>query len=175
MRCCFRMRRAPPVAGADCWARGDPADTKPAGGDDGCEGLLCGRAAPRARWLVVRMLSRSAPAPDAPWHPPGSSPLRILVKSIIQVLFADLEPSVTVTEQNLADRVRYILRSNTFDVTELERLRRGAVPSSDENATAEDAAPQLAEQPANVDAAVNTPVLVDSNDDGTVTQELELE
>ncbi|CAG5054727.1 unnamed protein product [Parnassius apollo] len=90
-------------------------------------------------------------------------------------LFAELKPSVTVTEKNLADRVRYILRSNTFDVTELERLRREAVPSSDENATAEDAAPQLAQQPASVDAAVNIPVLVDSNDDGTVAQELELE
>ncbi|CAG4970719.1 unnamed protein product [Parnassius apollo] len=90
-------------------------------------------------------------------------------------LFDELEPSVTVTEQNLADRVRYILRSNTFDVTELERLRREAVPSSGENAAAEDAAPQLAEQTANVDAAVNTPVVVDSNDDGTVAQELELE
>ncbi|CAG4969642.1 unnamed protein product [Parnassius apollo] len=90
-------------------------------------------------------------------------------------LFAKLEPSVTVTKQNLADRVRYILRSNTFDVIELEWLRREAVPSSHENATAEDAAPQLAEQPANVDAAGNTPILVDSNDDGTVAQELELE
>ncbi|CAG5052110.1 unnamed protein product [Parnassius apollo] len=67
------------------------------------------------------------------------------------------------------------MRSNTFDVTELERLRREAVPSSGENAAAEDAAPQLAEQTANVDAAVNTPVVVDSNDDGTVAQELELE
>ncbi|CAG4991598.1 unnamed protein product [Parnassius apollo] len=82
---------------------------------------------------------------------------------------------LTVTEQNLADRVWYILRSNTFDVTEFERLRREAVPLSDENATTEDAPPQLAQQPANVDAAVNTPVLVDSNDDGTVAQELELE
>ncbi|CAG5057422.1 unnamed protein product [Parnassius apollo] len=90
-------------------------------------------------------------------------------------LFAELEPSITVTEQNLADRVRYITRLNIFDVTELERLRREAVPSSDENATAEDAAPQIAEQPANVDAAVNTPVVVDSIDDGTVAQELELE
>ncbi|CAG4992170.1 unnamed protein product [Parnassius apollo] len=89
--------------------------------------------------------------------------------------FAELEPSVTVTKQNLADRFRYILRSNTFDVTELERLRREAVPSSGENAAAEDAAPQLAEQTANVDAAVNTPVVVDSDDDGTVAQELELE
>ncbi|CAG4992165.1 unnamed protein product [Parnassius apollo] len=90
-------------------------------------------------------------------------------------LFAELQPSVTLTEQNLADRVRYFLRSNTFDVTELERLRREAVPSSYENATAEDAAPRLAEQPTNVDAAVNNPVLVDSNDDGTVAQELELD
>ncbi|CAG4961963.1 unnamed protein product [Parnassius apollo] len=80
-------------------------------------------------------------------------------------LFAELEPSLTVTEQNLADRVRYLLRSNIFDVAELERLRREAVPSLDENATAEDAAPQIAEQPANVDATVNTPVVVNSNDD----------
>ncbi|CAG5056369.1 unnamed protein product [Parnassius apollo] len=88
---------------------------------------------------------------------------------------------VTITPEDVAearkpaDRVRYILRSNIFDVAELERLRREAVPSSDENATAEDAAPQMVEQPANVDAAVNTPVVVDSNDDGTVAQELELE
>ncbi|CAG5043321.1 unnamed protein product [Parnassius apollo] len=77
-----RMRRTPPEAGADCWAREDPADTKPAGGDDGCEGLLGGRAAPRAR-LAVRMLPRPAPAPDAPWRPPGSGPLRVLLYSII--------------------------------------------------------------------------------------------
>ncbi|CAG4960942.1 unnamed protein product [Parnassius apollo] len=90
-------------------------------------------------------------------------------------LFTELEPSITVTEQNLADRVRYILRSNIFDVAELERLRREAVPSSNENATAEDAVPQIAEQPANVDAAENTPVVADSNDDETFTQELEIE
>ncbi|CAG4970573.1 unnamed protein product [Parnassius apollo] len=69
----------------------------------------------------------------------------------------------------------YLALKYEFDVTELERLRSEAVPSSDENATTEDAAPQLAEQPANVDTAVNTPVWVDSNDDGTVAQELELE
>ncbi|CAG4932886.1 unnamed protein product [Parnassius apollo] len=33
----------------------------------------------------------------------------------------------------------------------------------------------MVEKPANVDAAVNTPVVVDSNDGGTVAQELELE
>ncbi|CAG4964969.1 unnamed protein product, partial [Parnassius apollo] len=90
-------------------------------------------------------------------------------------LFAKLEPSVTVTEQNLADRVRYILRSNTFDDAELQRLRREAVPSSNENATAEDVVPQVAEQPAHVDTAVKTPVVADSNDDGTFAQELEIE
>ncbi|CAG5021655.1 unnamed protein product [Parnassius apollo] len=90
-------------------------------------------------------------------------------------LFAELEPSITVTEQNLADLVRYFLRSNIFDVAELERLRREALPLSGENARAEEAAPQLAEQTANVGAAVNTPVVVDSNDDGTIAQELELE
>ncbi|CAG5007151.1 unnamed protein product [Parnassius apollo] len=90
-------------------------------------------------------------------------------------LFAELEPSVTVTEQNLADRVRYILRSNIFDDAELERLRREAVPSSNENATAEDAVPQVAEHPAHVDTAVNTPVVADSNDDGIFAQEREIE
>ncbi|CAG5049218.1 unnamed protein product [Parnassius apollo] len=90
-------------------------------------------------------------------------------------LFAELEPSVTVTEQNLAERVRYILRSNIFDDAELERLRREAIPSSNENATAEDAVPQVVEHPAHVDTAVNTPVVADSNDDGTFAQELEIE
>ncbi|CAG5006088.1 unnamed protein product [Parnassius apollo] len=90
-------------------------------------------------------------------------------------LFTELEPSITVTEQNLADRVRYILRSNIFDGAELERLRREAVPSSNENATTEGAEPQVAEQPAHVDAAENTPVVADSNDEGTFTQELEIE
>ncbi|CAG5052058.1 unnamed protein product [Parnassius apollo] len=90
-------------------------------------------------------------------------------------LFTELEPSITVTEQNVADRVRYIVRSNIFDSAELERLRREAIPLSNENATTEDAVPQVAEQPAYVDAAVNTAVVADSNDDGTFTQELEME
>ncbi|CAG5053759.1 unnamed protein product [Parnassius apollo] len=90
-------------------------------------------------------------------------------------LFTGLQSSITFTEQNLADRVRYILRSNTFDGAELERLRREAVSSSNENATTEDAVPQVAEQPAHVNAAVNTPVVPDSNDDGTFIQELEIE
>ncbi|CAG4996403.1 unnamed protein product [Parnassius apollo] len=85
--------------------------------------------------------------------------------------FAELEPSLSVTEQNLADRVRYILRSNIFG--DAERLRREAVPSSDGNATAGNAAPLIAQQTANVDTAVNIPFVVDSNDDGIVPRELE--
>ncbi|CAG4954061.1 unnamed protein product [Parnassius apollo] len=57
-------------------------------------------------------------------------------------LFAQLEPSIIVTEQNLADRLRYILRSNIFDVAELERPRREAILSWVENSMAEDANPQ---------------------------------
>ncbi|CAG4968662.1 unnamed protein product [Parnassius apollo] len=53
----------------------------------------------------------------------------------------------------------------------MKRLRRGALPSSNENATAEDVLPQVAEQPAHVDA----PVVADSNDDAKLTQELEIE
>ncbi|CAG5051322.1 unnamed protein product [Parnassius apollo] len=67
------------------------------------------------------------------------------------------------------------MRSNIFDVAEDERLRGEAVSSSDENATAGDAAPKIVEKSANVDAAVNTPVVVDSNDVGIVAQKLELE
>ncbi|CAG5021374.1 unnamed protein product [Parnassius apollo] len=85
----------------------------------------------------------------------------------------ELEPSLSVTEQNLADQVRYILRSNIFGDAELERLRREAVPSSDGNATAGNAAPLIAQQTANVDAAVNIPFVVDSDDNGIVPHELE--
>ncbi|CAG5011851.1 unnamed protein product [Parnassius apollo] len=87
--------------------------------------------------------------------------------------FADLETSLSVTEQNLADRVRYILRFNIFGDAEFEQLRREAVPSSDGNATAGNAAQLIAQQTANVDAAVNIPFVVDSDDDGIVPHELE--
>ncbi|CAG4959196.1 unnamed protein product [Parnassius apollo] len=73
------MRGTPPVVGADCWARDDPADTKPAGGDDGCEGLLGGHAAPSAR-MSDRERSRSRtrngsrePAPKPPTMSRGHS------------------------------------------------------------------------------------------------------
>ncbi|CAG5057578.1 unnamed protein product [Parnassius apollo] len=71
--------------------------------------------------------------------------------------FAELEPSLSVTEQNLADRVRYILRSNIFGDAELKRLRSEAIPSSNGNATAGNASPLDAQQTAYVDAAVNIP------------------
>ncbi|CAG5005808.1 unnamed protein product [Parnassius apollo] len=61
---------------------------------------------------------------------------------------------ITVTEQNLADRVRY---SNNYDMK--------AVPLSDEIATVRNAVPLIAEQPTYVVAAVNIPVVVDSDDD----------
>ncbi|CAG5026672.1 unnamed protein product [Parnassius apollo] len=67
------------------------------------------------------------------------------------------------------------MRSKIFDDAELERLRREAIPSSDEMAMAGDAAPQIRADQHHVDAAVDTPVVVDSNDDGIVSQELELE
>ncbi|CAG5029806.1 unnamed protein product [Parnassius apollo] len=86
--------------------------------------------------------------------------------------FAELEPSLSVNEQNLADRVRYILRSNIFGDAVLERLRREAVPSSDGNATARNTAPLVVEQTTYVDAAVNIQFVVDSDDDGIVSYEL---
>ncbi|CAG5056435.1 unnamed protein product [Parnassius apollo] len=85
--------------------------------------------------------------------------------------FAELEPSLSVTEQNLADRVRYILRSNIFSDAELERLRREAVPSSNVNATAGNTAPLDAQQTAYVDAAVSISFVVNSDDNGIVSDQ----
>ncbi|CAG4942315.1 unnamed protein product [Parnassius apollo] len=81
-------------------------------------------------------------------------------------------PSLSVT-QNLADRVRYILRSSIFGDAELERLRREPIPSSNGNATSGNAAPVDAQQTAYVDAAVNIPFVANSDDDGIVSHELE--
>ncbi|CAG4996310.1 unnamed protein product [Parnassius apollo] len=86
--------------------------------------------------------------------------------------FAELEPSLTVTEQNLSDGVRYILRSNIFGDAEPERLRREAVPSSDKNATPGNAVLLIAQQPACVDSTADIPVVVNS-DDGIVSHKLE--
>ncbi|CAG5019451.1 unnamed protein product [Parnassius apollo] len=141
------------------------------GGRRGVSGAGAGRGSMRA----ASRARGAARSPSSPPHP--SSPPEGLVSagSSRTQQATPAAGGARRMQQNLAVRVQYILRSNIFDVAELERLRREAVPSSDENATAEDAAPQIVGQPANVDAAVNTPVVVDSNDDGTVAQELELD
>ncbi|CAG5031956.1 unnamed protein product [Parnassius apollo] len=58
--------------------------------------------------------------------------------------------------------------NNNNNNAELKQLRREAVPSPNDKTR------QVAEQPAHVDTAVNTPVVANSNDDGTFAQELEM-
>ncbi|CAG5033423.1 unnamed protein product [Parnassius apollo] len=65
------------------------------------------------------------------------------------------------------------MRSKIFDDAELERLRREAISSSNELATAEDAAPQATDQHPRVEAAMDLPVGFDSDDDEMVSHELE--
>ncbi|CAG4974388.1 unnamed protein product [Parnassius apollo] len=103
----------------------------------------------------------------------GEETARIAYRAWMHCFFAELEPFIPVTEQNLADRVRYIMRSKIFDDAELERLRREAIPSSNELAMIGDAAPQATDQHQRVEAAMGLPVVVDSNDDEIVSYELE--
>ncbi|CAH2108782.1 unnamed protein product [Euphydryas editha] len=49
-------------------------------------------------------------------------------RAVMHREFLLLEPNLTVTEQNLADRARYIQRKGVFNAAELERLRREAAP-----------------------------------------------
>ncbi|CAG4981759.1 unnamed protein product [Parnassius apollo] len=65
------------------------------------------------------------------------------------------------------------MRSKIFDDAELERLRREAIPSSNELATAGDEAPQATDQLPRVEAAMDLPVVGDSDDDEMVSHELE--
>ncbi|CAG4990939.1 unnamed protein product [Parnassius apollo] len=65
------------------------------------------------------------------------------------------------------------MRSKIFDDAELERLRRVAIPSSNELAMAGDAAFQVTDQHPRVEATMDLSVVVDSNDDEMVSQELE--
>ncbi|CAG5018547.1 unnamed protein product [Parnassius apollo] len=65
------------------------------------------------------------------------------------------------------------MRSKILDDAELERLRREATPSSNESAMAGDAAPQVADQHPHMEAAMDFPVVVDSDDDEIVSHELE--
>ncbi|CAG5036694.1 unnamed protein product [Parnassius apollo] len=103
----------------------------------------------------------------------GEETVGIAYRARMHCLFAELEPSIPVTEQNLADRVRYIMRSKIFDDAELEQLRREAILSSNESAMAGDAAPQTTDQHPRVEAAIDLPVVVDSHDDEMVSNELE--
>ncbi|CAG5046618.1 unnamed protein product [Parnassius apollo] len=77
--------------------------------------------------------------------------------------FAEQKPSILVTEQNLADRVRYIMRSKIFDDAELDRLRLEAIPSSNEMAMAGDAAPQATDQHPHVEATMDLPVVIETD------------
>ncbi|CAG4978302.1 unnamed protein product [Parnassius apollo] len=81
--------------------------------------------------------------------------------------------SIPVTEQNLADRVQYIMRSKIFDDAELERLRREAIPSSNKLAMTRDAAAQATDQHLRVEGTMDLPVVVDSDDYEMVSHELE--
>ncbi|CAG4983498.1 unnamed protein product [Parnassius apollo] len=104
----------------------------------------------------------------------GEETVGIAYRARMHCFFAELEPSIPVTEQNLADRVRYMMRSKIFDDAELERLRCEAIPSSNESAMAGDAAPHLTDQHPHVEAAIRIiPFVVDSNDDEIVSHELE--
>ncbi|CAG5058286.1 unnamed protein product [Parnassius apollo] len=49
----------------------------------------------------------------------GKETAEIAYRARIHCFFAELEPSIPVTQQNRADRVRYIMRSKIFDDAEL--------------------------------------------------------
>ncbi|CAG4982558.1 unnamed protein product [Parnassius apollo] len=123
----------------------------------------------RMRWTK----SMNENALRAYYRVKGEETLGIAYRAQMHCFFAELEHSIRVTEQNLADRVRYIMRSKIFDDAELERLRREAIPSSNESAMAGDAAPHPTDQHPHVEANMDLPVVVDLNDDEIVSHELE--
>ncbi|CAG5041840.1 unnamed protein product [Parnassius apollo] len=92
----------------------------------------------RMRWTK----NMNANALRANYRAKGGEIAGIAYRARMHSFFAELEPSIPVMEQNLADRVRYIMCSKIFDDAELERLRREAIPSSNELAMAGEAAPQ---------------------------------
>ncbi|CAG4952871.1 unnamed protein product [Parnassius apollo] len=123
----------------------------------------------RMRWTR----DMNANALRAYYRAKGEETAGIAYRARMHCFFAELEPSIPVTDQNLADRVRYIMRSKIFDDAELERLRREAIPSPNELATAGDEAPQATDQLPRVEAAMDLPVVGDSDDDEMVSHELE--
>ncbi|CAG4948976.1 unnamed protein product [Parnassius apollo] len=123
----------------------------------------------RMRWTK----SMNENALRAYYKAKGEETVGIAYRSRMHCFFAELEPSIPVTEQHLADRIRYIMRSKIFDDAELERLQREAIPSSNESAMAGDAAPHSTDQHPHVEAAMDLPAVVDSNVDEIVSHELE--
>ncbi|CAG5046571.1 unnamed protein product [Parnassius apollo] len=103
----------------------------------------------------------------------GEETAGIAYRAWMHCFFAELEPSIPVTELNPANRVRYIMRSKIFDDDELERQRRAAIPSSDESAMAGDTASQVTDQHPHVEAAMDLPDVVNSDDNEIVSHELE--
>ncbi|CAG4972360.1 unnamed protein product [Parnassius apollo] len=63
------------------------------------------------------------------------------------------------------------MRSKIFDDAELKRLRREAIPSSNELTIAGNAAPQATDQHPCVETAMDLPVVVDSDDDEMISLE----
>ncbi|CAG4949696.1 unnamed protein product [Parnassius apollo] len=103
----------------------------------------------------------------------GEETAGIAYRARMHWFFVELESSIPITEQNLSDQVRYIMRSKIFHDAELERLRREAIPPSNESAIAWNAAPQAIDQHPHVKTAMNLPILVGSDDDEIVSHELE--
>ncbi|CAG5044228.1 unnamed protein product [Parnassius apollo] len=116
---------------------------------------------------------------DGPWMEVVASqsasvtpmdPVTITPEDVAEATWRHLYPSLSKTWQT---EFGTSCAPTYVGDAELERLRREAVPSSDGNATAGNATPLIAQQTANVDAAVNIPFVVDSDDDGIVPHELE--
>ncbi|CAG4952705.1 unnamed protein product [Parnassius apollo] len=142
------------------------------GGRQGASGAGAGRGSMR----TASRARGAARPPSSPSHP--SSPPAGLVSA------GSSRAQQSAPASGGVRRMRWTTQMNSNALRAYFRAKggetgclayRARIPSSGENAVAEDAAPQLAEQTANVDAAVNTPVVIDSDDDGTVAQELELE
>ncbi|XP_059048837.1 uncharacterized protein LOC131844078 [Achroia grisella] len=97
----------------------------------------------------------------------GTETGRTGYRAVMHREFLRLLPELIVSEQNLADRVRYIQRSGMFSATELERLRSEVVPEAD---------PTTVEQPIsdvlpNVEMVAERPSEADA--DGTTSQDIE--
>ncbi|CAG5049410.1 unnamed protein product [Parnassius apollo] len=109
----------------------------------------------------------------ADYRPKGEETAGKAYRARMHCFFAELEPSIPVTEQNLADKARYIMRSKIFDDAELERLRREAIPSMNEWSMTGDTASQATDQHPNEEATMDLPVVVNSADDEKVLYVLE--